>query len=183
MLLLSALTALTVVAFTDPDGSARFAWRTGTWALLVAAVWGFLTMCAGAFVSSSGAGLACPSFPGCGPAFFGSGGPQAAQMGHRFLALIFAIFAVSAAFLVPAAARRATIAVRIGLCLLGLQIGLGIANVLAGMPAPLREAHAANAGLTFLSFVVAALLASLDESPVSADSQASAAARPMPAPP
>ena len=55
---------------------------------------------------------------------------------------------------------RAWTLVGAGLAL--LQVALGIANVLWLMPTPLREAHAANAALTFLVFVVAATFALVD---------------------
>jgi heme A synthase len=48
----------------------------------------------------------------------------------------------------------------VGLAL--LQIALGIANVLWRLPVPLREAHAANAAVTFIVFVIATFLATLD---------------------
>ncbi len=59
-----------------------------------------------------------------------------------------------------------------GLLLTVLQIALGIANVLLGMPMPLREAHAANAGLTFLTYVIAATLATIGATAVSRDFRA-----------
>jgi heme A synthase len=39
---------------------------------------------------------------------------------------------------------------------------LGLLNVVLRLPVVLREAHAANAALTFLIFVVAATFAALD---------------------
>jgi hypothetical protein len=43
-----------------------------------------------------------------------------------------------------------------------VQFGLGAANVLGRMPTALREAHAANAAVTFIVFVVATALATVD---------------------
>ena len=164
MLLLAALSSLAVVAFAYDAGQAAptFAWRRGTVPLLIAAGWAFAAMCAGAYVSSSGAGLACPSVPGCGPALFGQTIPQALQMTHRFLAAVLVVFAVAAFALVPRSQGRATAALRVALVLLAAQIVLGVLNVLWLLPTALREAHAANAVATFLGFVVATVFASLE---------------------
>lgn len=164
MLLLTVLISLAVVAFMyDARQTApTFAWRRGTVPLLIATASAFATMCAGAFVSSSGAGLACLSVPGCGPGFFGQTLPQALQMTHRLLAAGLVVFAVAAAVLLPHTLRRATAAVRIALVLLTLQIVLGVLNVVWSLPTALREAHAANAVATFLCFVIATVFASLE---------------------
>ncbi|HMD03041.1 MAG TPA: COX15/CtaA family protein, partial [Candidatus Baltobacteraceae bacterium] len=120
MLLLAVLSSLAVVAFAyDPEQTApAFAWRRGTAPLLVATGWAFATMCAGAYVSSSGAGLACPSVPGCGPTFLGQTIPQALQMTHRFLAAALVLFAVAAAVLLPRSRPKATATLRLALVLL-----------------------------------------------------------------
>jgi heme a synthase len=176
MLLLAVLSALAVVAFAyDPQRVApAFAWRGGTGLLLIATAWAFAAMCAGAYVSSSGAGLACPSVPGCGPAFFGQTTLQTLQMTHRFLAAALVLFAVVAAILLPRVERRAMAALRIALILLALQIALGVLNVLWSLPTALREAHAANAIATFLGFVIATVFASLAAGKVPARERAPA---------
>lgn len=163
MLLLTILTCIAVVAFVyDPSRPApAFTWRP-TAPLLLAAVAAFATMSAGAYVSSSGAGLACPSVPGCGAAFFGQTLPQALQMTHRLLAAALAVFAVIAAVVLPRSLWRATAAVRVALVLLAVQITLGVLNVIWLLPEGLREAHAANAVATFLSLVIATVFAALD---------------------
>lgn len=162
MLLLAAFTSLAVVAIANADGAASFGRRPGTLPLLLATIWAFATMCVGAYVSSSGAGLACTAFPACGATFLGTSAAQALQMTHRLLAGGFVVFAVAAAVALPSSVRGATVAVRVGLVLLALQVTLGILNVLLALPPLLREAHAANAGATFLAFVVATVLASLE---------------------
>jgi cytochrome c oxidase assembly protein subunit 15 len=163
MLLLTTLTSLAIVTFVyDPQHAGpSFEWR-GTAPLFVAAAAAFVTMSVGALTSSSGAGLACPSVPGCGPTFFGQTLPQALQMTHRLLAALFAVTAFFAAILVPRSLQRATTALRVGLALIALQITLGVLNVVLLMPEPLREAHAANAIATFLTFVIATVFAALD---------------------
>jgi heme A synthase len=162
MLLIATFTLLAIVAVAAERGDdTGFARRPGTRRLALAAAWGYATMLAGAFVSSSGFGLACPSVPGCGDVFFGQTVPQALQMTHRTLAVAFLAFAVLAAFGVPRSARAATAAVRVALGLLLLQIVLGVLNVLYALPPLLREAHAANAVATFVAFVSATVLAAI----------------------
>ena len=163
MLLLTVLGSLTVLAFVSDEnaGALEFSWD-GTGPLVIAAVCAFATMCAGAFVSSSFAGLACPSVPGCDATFFGQTGPQLAQMTHRLLAATLAVAALAAAWLLPRSRVRATTTLRVALVLLVLQITLGVLNVILSLPTPLREAHAVNAVATFLALVVAAVFASLE---------------------
>jgi cytochrome c oxidase assembly protein subunit 15 len=166
MLLLAILTSLVVISLVcDParPGSLEFSWRRAGVLPFVAAC-AFVTMCVGAYVSSSGAGLACLSVPGCGPSFFGEGGPQALQMTHRLLAGALVVFAVAALVLHPGRLVRSTVALRAAAILLALQITLGVLNVLWLLPTPLREAHAANAVAVFLAFVTAMVLASLEGS-------------------
>lgn len=166
MLLLAILSSLIIIAFTyDParSGSLDFAWRrTGLLPLVTACA--FVTMCAGAYVSSSGAGLACLSVPGCGTSFFGANVPQALQMTHRLLAATLVLFAVAAAAWHPRRLVRSTLALRVALILLALQITLGVLNVLWLLPMALREAHAANAVAVFLAFVTSTVFASLEGS-------------------
>ncbi len=170
MLLLAVLISLAVVAFVyDSRQTAPvFAQRHQMVPLLIATGWAFAAMCAGAYVSASGAGLACPSAPGCGPAFLGHTIPQALQMTHRFIAAGLVLFAITAAALLPRSQRSATAALRIALVLLALQIALGVLNVLWLLPTGLREAHAAIAIATFLGFVIATVFASLEPSKTAA---------------
>jgi cytochrome c oxidase assembly protein subunit 15 len=123
-------------------------------------------MCIGSYVSSSGAGLACATFPSCDGTLAGTSPPQLVQMLHRIAAGLFVISAlVAAAFAAPSGMRRVRAWAFAGALLALLQVALGIGNVLLRMPVPLREAHAANAALTFIVFVVAAFLATLEPRP------------------
>ncbi len=132
-------------------------------ALALAAAGAFVTMCIGAFVSSSHAGLACTTFPACNGTLLGSNDLQLAQMLHRLAAGIFFALALFASWsAMRSGSARVGAFARLGLILTILQICLGIANVVWSLPMVLREAHAANAGLTFLAFVVAAVLAVVD---------------------
>lgn len=124
----------------------------------------FVTMCIGAYVSSSGAGLACLSIPGCAGHVVVYTQGQYVQMLHRFIAtatLLAAVASFTFAWMRPAS-TRVRVAVGTGLGLVFVQIVLGLLNVALRLPMDLREAHAFNAALVFLAFVVATLFAVLD---------------------
>ncbi|MEO6913767.1 MAG: COX15/CtaA family protein [Candidatus Baltobacteraceae bacterium] len=124
----------------------------------------FVTMCVGAYVSSSGAGLACLSLPGCAGKIVVYTDGQYVQMLHRFVAaaaLLCAAASFALAF-VWRASSRVRIAVSLGSFFIFVQVLLGLLNVTLRLPIDLREAHAANAVFVFLSFVVATTFASLD---------------------
>jgi heme A synthase len=164
MLFLAGLTALAVLAIVEPVPGAARARQSGLYALLGGCVVSaFAVLCAGAYVSSSGAGLACLSFPSCDGNSLGQTGGQFAQMLHRGLAGLFLVFGTVAAYWAAVSAggrvRAMTLA---GYALILLQIALGIANVVWALPVALREAHAANAGLTFIAFITAFVLGTLD---------------------
>lgn len=161
MLFLAVLVTLAVLATLAPrpGEGAIFARGPGTSLLAAATLFAFVASCLGALVSSGGAGLACPNFPGCDGGAFGQTPAQHAQMAHRLLAALTLLCLLPAAFAATRIPRPAKIATHVALAFLLLQIGLGIANVVWALPIALREAHAANAGLTFSAFVVATLLA------------------------
>jgi heme a synthase len=163
MLFLAGLTALAVLAVVQPK---EIAIRHSLLGGLVSAsvVLAFATMCAGAFVSSSNDGLACTTIPTCdGGSWIGDTPGQVAMMIHRLIAIGFLIVATLGAY---AASLGTTVRVRtavlLGYALVVLQAMLGLANVVWRLPTMLREAHAANAGLTFLAFVVALVFAAID---------------------
>jgi heme a synthase len=163
MALIATLTVLALLALIAPEpGRSRAGADPIAAGLAAAAFLAFVTMCLGAYVSSAGAGLACASFPGCDGPLLGTTWPQAVQMFHRFAAGGFALVAVIAA---GNALRSRSVEVRAfacaGIALLALQAGLGALNVLWNLPVALREAHATNATLTFLAFVIAAALETL----------------------
>ncbi len=144
-----------------------------TGALVGTALLAFATMCVGAYVSSSGAGLACLSIPGCvGNAVVYTPG-QFVQMLHRFVAGATLLVATGSCVIVwvRGASARVRAVTTIGLVFIFIQVLLGLLNVVWRLPMDLREAHAANAALVFLSFVTAAVLAALDARPI-AESQA-----------
>ena len=166
MILLATLVVLALLAFVAPPaGSGRPAIRSGApvAALAGAALLAYFTMCIGSYVSSSGAGLACLTFPSCDDTLLGATPPQMVQMLHRIAAGLFVISALAAAgFAAQSGMARVRAWAFAGAALALVQVGLGISNVLFRMPVPLREMHAANASVTFIVFVIATALAMLD---------------------
>jgi heme A synthase len=164
MLLLAGLGVLAILAVVAPPVAQTARAQNGLLGTLVATtVAAFVVTCIGAFVSSSDAGLACVSFPGCGASVFGVSADQMLQMLHRVAAFVFfAVATVAAYWAALATTGRVRIATLAGYALLVAQIMLGIANVVWALPISLREAHAANAAATFLAFVLAVVFATLD---------------------
>lgn len=142
--------------------------------LAVTATIAFATMCIGAYVSSSGAGLACLSIPGCAGSVVVYTDGQYVQMLHRLAAgatLVSAAGSLAFAWARPAS-NRTRVAATVGVALVCVQVLLGLLNVALRLPMELREAHAANAALTFLAFVVAAIFAALDANPLRSGARA-----------
>jgi cytochrome c oxidase assembly protein subunit 15 len=168
MALLATLSVLAVLAIGGPaTNAAPLSWRVlrdgPAPALALAVIFAFATMCLGAYVSSSYAGLACRTFPTCDGTVWGIGASQLVQMSHRVAAGSFAIVAVLATLVaLQTGSRRVRAFSLLGIALLLVQIVLGAGNVVWHLPIALREAHAANAGATFLAFVIAATLAVLE---------------------
>ncbi|HEY1868256.1 MAG TPA: COX15/CtaA family protein [Candidatus Cybelea sp.] len=137
-------------------------------ALGVTALSAFLTMCVGAYVSSSGAGLACLSIPGCAGNVVVYTAGQYVQMLHRIAAGITLICAAGSFAMVWAqpASLRVRVSVVLGVALVCFQVLLGLLNVALRLPTDLREAHALNAALLFLAFFVATAFAMLDTAPM-----------------
>jgi cytochrome c oxidase assembly protein subunit 15 len=157
-----AIFALTAQTRAAADASPREAALTGI--LGGTAAVAFITMCIGAYVSSSGAGLACVDVPGCAGNVVVYTPGQAVQMLHRFIAaacLLTAVISFALAWAMRAGARVRA-AASLGLALVFVQVLLGLLNVALRLPIDLREAHAANAALVFLSFVSATAFAALD---------------------
>lgn len=176
MALIAALSAMTIFAaaaeadegHTGPRNPGD-GWMAGT--LAATALAAFATMCVGAYVSSSGAGLACLDIPGCAGNVVVYSQGQLVQMLHRLAAggtLLLAAASFALAWARPVAARTRA-AVVTGTVLVAFQILLGLLNVALRLPMNLREAHAVNAALVFLAFVIACVFALLDRrAPVAA---------------
>ena len=168
MAFVASLAMLAIFAQANANGwiAVRSQGRGANGALIVLALTSaiaFLTMCVGAYVSSSGAGLACISIPGCSGNVVVYTQGQLVQMVHRFFAAATLLFASGACAAVWAWRCEARVrwTATIGLALVFVQVLLGLLNVALRLPLDLREAHAANAALTFLAFVSAATFASL----------------------
>ncbi|MBC5798989.1 MAG: heme A synthase [Candidatus Eremiobacteraeota bacterium] len=174
MALLATLTSLAVLAIVAPVPHAMPALRprfrgSVTPALVLAAAFAFATMCVGAYVSSSYAGLACTTVPACDGTLWGTTAAQFVQMLHRALAGAFALVAFAAVAVIRRhGAGRAGVAAGTGLAFAALQIVLGFANVVLRLPTDMREVHAANAVTVFLCFVIAAVLSTLEPQPATA---------------
>jgi heme A synthase len=172
MALIAALSAMAIFAAAageapDSRNGASHGDSILTFALGATAIAAFVTMCIGAYVSSSGAGLACLSIPGCAGNVVVYTSGQYVQMLHRFAAGATLIFAAGALALAWArsASARVRAATLLGAALVALQVLLGLLNVALRLPTDLREAHAVNAALLFLSFFVATAFAILDAAP------------------
>lgn len=168
MALIASLCAMAVFAAASqsPRETAPRADAAGSLVLVLAATAGlaFATMCVGAYVSSSGAGLACLSIPGCAGNVVVYTTGQFVQMLHRIAAGITLVAAAIALALVWArsATARVRAATAIGMALICVQVLLGLLNVALRLPVDLREAHAINAAFVFLAFFVATVFALLD---------------------
>lgn len=163
MLLLAGLTALAILAVVKPR---RIALRVSPLGGVLVACAGlaFVTMIAGSYVSSSGAGLACSTLPACdGGSWSGAFPAQFAQMTHRWLAgTLFLVATVAAYAAALGTTPRVRVAVLFGYALIVLQIMLGFANIALSLPTLLREAHAADAVATFLAFIGALVFVAID---------------------
>jgi heme A synthase len=182
MAFIAALSAMAIFAAAADDGEPRRLERAGyssatlslAAVLAVTAAVTFVTMCVGAYVSSSGAGLACLSIPGCAGNVVVYTDGQLVQMLHRFAAgatLICAAGSLAYAW-ARSASDRVRIAATAGVGLVCVQVLLGLLNVALRLPTDLREAHAVNAALTFLAFVVATVFAAIDAAPLPVEPRA-----------
>jgi heme A synthase len=164
MLLIAALSALVVFAAVSDNEPVAANANVLSLALSITAGTAFVTMCIGAYVSSSGAGLACLSIPECAGNVIVYTPGQFIQMLHRITAAATLVSGAGSLALVWAlgASMRVRIAVFSGVALVALQVLLGLLNVALRLPTELREAHAVNAALVFLAFFVAATFALLD---------------------
>jgi heme A synthase len=169
MAFIAAVSAMAVFAAASPSAEVAPRDATGSsdrlrFVLLTTATVAFITMCIGAYVSSSGAGLACLSIPQCAGSVIVHTPGEYVQMLHRAAAaatLIFAAAALALAWAGPASARVRAAACA-GVALVSIQVLLGLLNVTLRLPTELREAHAVNAAFVFLAFFVASVFATLD---------------------
>lgn len=171
MALIAALSTLAVFAAASESSTRTCSCSPSSYTLSIAlgitAVLAFVTMCIGAYVSSSGAGLACLSIPNCAGNVVVYSAGQFVQMWHRIAAAVTLICSAAALALVfaTAASVRVRAITLLGAALVGVQVLLGLLNVALRLPTDLREAHAINAALLFLAFFTATVLSLLDVTP------------------
>ncbi len=112
----------------------------------------FVQLGLGGFVSSSGAGLACSSWPACnGALWFPSfSGLVGLQVFHRLLAYLLLSCAVGLAWLCMGHVRLRNKALLL-MGLLLLQVTLGVANVFLAVPVEVTLLHSATAAAIVLT--------------------------------
>ncbi len=132
-------------------------WRYGLSAMSMV----YFQILLGGVVSSNGAGLACPDFPMCLGQWWPSSGLQGVvgiQVLHRIGATL--TFILVTTFIMQMVTKKALpgrfswLAAAIAAVLL-IQIGLGIGNVLMGLPVWMSVAHLAVAELLFALILIA----------------------------
>ncbi len=161
MAFIASLVALAIFARDERQAISPSALTLG---LAMTAIAAFATMCVGAYVSSSGAGLACLSVPECAGHVVTYSPGQVIQMLHRGLAAI-TLLAIAIMFgwsFLTQTSRRVRSATTIAVVLIMVQILLGLLNVVWRLPTDLREAHALNAALLFLSLIVATVFSAIE---------------------
>ena len=151
---LVAIAVITTIPERADEPSATHAVTAVPALLLATTIAAFLTMCVGAYVSSSGAGLACLTLPECAGHVLVTQPAQQVQMLHRTFAAMTFLLSVITTIVVflrePSARIRGAAA--LGFALLCTQVLLGLMNVALRLPTDLREAHAANAALLFIAY-------------------------------
>jgi cytochrome c oxidase assembly protein subunit 15 len=144
-----------------PDPSPRTrAWLAAAAALLLVQV------VLGGLVSSRFAGLACPEWPACngGHWFPTWRGVVGLHLLHRWNAVALALAVAVAAWIARSEARVGRSAALAAL-LVGLQLAVGVANVLLGIPVEITGLHSALAAALVLTLGSAVYLAWLPRSP------------------
>jgi heme A synthase len=145
MLLLATL-LITATSPPDPLSALR---RGGTLTLLSLA---FVTVLFGALTANLGAAAACGGFPLCNGQVWVTAGPLALiHWTHRLLAYSLAIAAAAWAVRTPGRAPKAVLA------LIALQVAIGAATVLLGLPRGLQAAHVAVGTAVWAGVVLAAV--------------------------
>jgi len=141
----------------DPPGPVRGATGLRVMSHAVAGLV-FLQAGLGAWVSSSGAGLACPDFPTCHGTFFPRmEGLVGIHYAHRLGAYL--VFAAVLGLSIRSASAplppRARWPLRLAGILVALQMLLGIANVVLALPLAVSAGHLATALALFGTLLVA----------------------------
>jgi heme A synthase len=142
------LAALLVAA--SPPGPLSTSWRGGTQGVLLALA--FVTLLLGALTANLGAAAACTGFPLCNGTVWPSGpgaGPAVIQWIHRLLAYTLT------GYVVWWAVRSRRPPAWSVLALVVLQVAVGAATVLLGLPPGLQAAHVAVGAAVWAGVVLA----------------------------
>lgn len=111
----------------------------------------FLTVLFGALTANLGAAAACGGFPLCNSQVWVTAGPLALiHWMHRLLAYSLTVFATVWALRTPARGPKLVLA------LIGVQVSVGAATVLLGLPPALQAAHVAVGAAVWAGVVLAA---------------------------
>ena len=138
----------TLLVAASPPGPLSTSWRGGTTALMTLA---FLTILFGALTANLGAAAACTGFPLCnGQLWPSAGGLALIQWVHRLLAYSLAMSVVMWAV---RSGRRQAWGVA---ALVVVQVAVGAATVLLGLPPVLQAAHVAVGAAVWAGLVLAA---------------------------
>lgn len=161
LLLFGTLVTLAVASARDASGAAPAPARPGGLLALLGVTTALIYVQAvlGGMVSTNHASLACPDWPLCNGQWFPPfEGLVALQVSHRFMAYLLAVVVFIAGF---AAGRADDLPVRyIGRLLprlVLLQIAIGVANVLMGIPVWVSALHLGNAALMLALTLIATL--------------------------
>ncbi len=137
-------------AFISGPEALRYRWILG---LLGAAT--FLLILSGAYVTRTGASLACVGYPLCGDVLGGMGEHQWNNMAHRGVALLVGVLMLGALGTALTLRHRAIALLTMLLtALFILQVALGATTVVLELPAWSRGAHLALAGAFFAGVVL-----------------------------
>ena len=137
-------------AFISGPEALKYRWILG---LLGAAT--FLLILSGAYVTRTGASLACVGYPLCGDVLGGMGEHQWNNMAHRGVALLVGVLMLGALGMALALRHRAIALLTMLLAALFIvQVALGATTVVLALPAWSRGAHLALAGAFFAGVVL-----------------------------
>jgi heme A synthase len=136
--------------------------RMRIWTLIGASS-AYILILSGSLVTRTGSSLACPSFPLCGIVNVPDSLRQYVeiQMGHRIIALIVLIVVSYLLYLILKNGKGETILKNLSyllVVLLLVQVGLGISNVLLGLPLWSRILHLGTATTIWAVLVILAVL-------------------------
>jgi len=144
MLLLATL----LIAASPPDPLST-SWRGGTAALLSLA---FITVLFGALTANLGAAAACTGFPLCnGQIWPSAGGLAVVHWTHRLLAYSLAASVLTVAVKTKKRGAWGVVA------LVTLQVAIGAATVLLGLPPALQAAHVAVGAAVWVGLILGLL--------------------------